>query len=267
MQDFHDLWRRSTVAELSWLSPGGPCGIPVVPLDDGGRPCAALPLSLLPEIDSLPGRAALSVTVPGVADPDRPGQVAVGPVEVRLDPRGKLFGGELVEQEAHKHPPTRLRAGSLMARNENWWWMGRALVFLSEAESVHTVRPRSSADHALLVREEHGAPAVRVVSSPDWSVRTDRPSLPLADAGGTALEGRGEKVLVFGHQASPDFERWERWTREGTLTGQDLVVAGAEGGPDPSPRPFGLLERLRNHREVERACTAGVAELERRERL
>src|SRR5699024_567852 len=76
VQDFHDLWRRSSVAELSWITPGGPCGIPVVPLDDGGRPCAALPLSLLAEIDSLPGRAAFSVTLPGVADPCRPGQVA-----------------------------------------------------------------------------------------------------------------------------------------------------------------------------------------------
>lgn len=266
MQDFHDLWRRSSVAELSWLTPGGPCGIPVVPLEDEGRPCAALPLSLLAEIDSLPGRAALSVTVPGLSDPDRPEQVAVGPVQVRHDPRGKVFGGELVEQEAHKHPPTRLRAGSLLARNENWWWMGRAVVTLSEAETVHTVRPRASAHHALLVREERGGAAVRVVSSPHWSLRGGT-SLRLKDRGGAALEGHGEPVLVFGHQASPDFERWERWTRRGRLNGQELTVTGSDGGPDPSPRPFGFLERLRNHREVGRACTAGVSEVERRERL
>ncbi|WP_017608496.1 hypothetical protein [Nocardiopsis xinjiangensis] len=266
MQDFHDLWRRSSVAELSWLTPGGPCGIPVVPLEDKGRPCAALPLSLLAEIDSLPGRAALSVTVPGLSAPDRPGQVATGPVQVRQDPRGKIFGGELVEQEASKHPPTRLRAGSLLARNENWWWMGRAVVTLSEAEAVHTVRPRASAGHALLVREERGDAAVRVVSSPDWSLRGG-PSLRVEDRDGSALEGRGEPVLVFGHQASPDFERWERWTRRGRLNGQELAVTGSDGGPDPSPGPFGLLERLRNHREVGRACTAGVKEVERRERL
>lgn len=238
----------------------------MVPLDDGGRPCAALPLSLLAEIDSLPGRVAFSVTLPGAADPSRPGQVAVGPVQVRHDPRGTIFDGELVEQEAHKHPPTRLRAGSLLARNENWWWMGRAVVTLSEAEAVHTVRPRASAHHALLVREERGDTAVRVVSSSDWSLH-GAPSLRVEDRGGTTLEGRGEPVLVFGHQASPDFERWERWTRRGRLEGQELTVTGSEGEPDPSPRPFGWLERLRNHREVGRACTAGVAEVERRERL
>lgn len=154
--------------------------------------------------------------------------------------------------------------GSLLARNENWWWMGRAVVTLSEAETVHTVRPRASADHALLVREKHGDAAVRVVSSPDWSMRGG-PSLCVEDCSGTALDGRGERVLVFGHQASPDFERWERWTRQGRLTGQGLTVTGFDGGPDPSPRPFGLLERLRSHREVEQACTAGVIEVERRE--
>lgn len=144
--------------------------------------------------------------------------------------------------------------------------MGRAVVTLSEAETVHTVRPRASAHHALLVREERGGAAVRVVSSPHWSLRGGT-SLRLKDRGGAALEGHGEPVLVFGHQASPDFERWERWTRRGRLNGQELTVTGSDGGPDPSPRPFGFLERLRNHREVGRACTAGVSEVERRERL
>lgn len=84
------------------------------------------------------------------------------------------------------------------------------------------------------------------------------------DGGG--LDGRGDTVLVMGHQASPDFERWERWTRTGTLSGQTLRVTGADGGPEPDPRPYRLLERLRNHREVERACRAGVAAVERRSR-
>jgi hypothetical protein len=257
-------------------------------------------------VDSLGARAAFSLTgpVPGTDT----GLVGVGPVEVRLDPEGRLFGRDLVEQEAAKHPPTRLRAGSLMARKENWWWMARALVTLVGTDRVEAVRRRDRAQDALLVRgwgagagtnadadtgsgtrtgADSGAPAtdggpradtgadagmgagrgadvrVDVVTARDWSAGPGR-SVELWSRDGGDLSGRGERALVMGHQASPDFERWERWTRTGTLTGQVLEVIGSDGGPEADPRPFRLLERLRNHREVERACRAGIRAVESR---
>jgi hypothetical protein len=61
--DFIDLWKRSTVAEVSWLTPSGPAAIPVVPLALGEVACAAVPYAHLTEMDSVTDAvAAFSVT-------------------------------------------------------------------------------------------------------------------------------------------------------------------------------------------------------------
>uniref|UniRef100_UPI000380ACB1 hypothetical protein n=1 Tax=Nocardiopsis halotolerans TaxID=124252 RepID=UPI000380ACB1 len=249
MKDFATVWRRSATGELSWLAPDGPVSVPAVPLLDGEEPCVALPLAHLDLVDTLAPRAAFSLTAPSPGSDT--GLVGVGPVRVRLDPEGRVFGRELVRQEADKHPPTRLRAGSLMARKENWWWMARALVTLPEVERVYEVRRRDRAEDALLVRELGSDVRVDVVTARDWSAGPGESVELWSRDGGELAEqdepgGRGgRRALVMGHQASPDFERWERWTRSGTLSGQTLAVAEADGGPDPDPRPYRLLERLR----------------------
>ncbi|MEV2279249.1 hypothetical protein AB0I72_27095 [Nocardiopsis sp. NPDC049922] len=245
---------------MCWLSDDGPVGVPVVPLL-GDHPCVALPLAYLSVVDSLLNRAAFCLTT--AAGPDEPTLVAVGRIRVRLDLDGSEFGGDLVEQEVRKHPPTRLRAGSLMARRENWWWMSRAVVSLVDVERVHHIPARTRPSDALLVREVDADVSVDVVTAADWSRGVgDEVELWLRD--GLDPDGVGEAAFVFGHHASPDYERWERWSRSGTLDGQTLSVTGADGGPDPDPRPFGLFERLRNHRQVERACRAGISAAERR---
>jgi hypothetical protein len=221
----------------------------------------ALPLALLPEVDSLLNRAAFCLTAP--TGGDGPTLVATGLVRVRLDPEGREFGGDLVEQEVLKHPPSRLRVGSLMARKENWWWMARAIVTMVDVEHVREVPARTRASDALLVRERDSDVRVDVVTARDWSAGAGS-SVELWSRDGADLDGHGEQALVFSHQASPDFERWERWSRSGTLTGQELAVAEADGAPDPDPQPFRLLERYRNHREVVRACRAGFTTVRRR---
>ncbi|WP_236572297.1 hypothetical protein [Nocardiopsis sp. FR4] len=260
MNDLATAWRGASTGELCWLTADGPAAVPVVPLMVD-QPCLALPLAHLSAVDSLPGRAAFCVSAP--AGPDGPTLVATGTISVRLDVRGEEFGGDLVEQEVLKHPPSRLRVGSLMARKENWWWMARALVSLVEVDEVRALPARTRAQDAVLVREEASDARVDVVTAEDWSAGPGR-EVELWPRDGGDLAGDGGRALVMGHQASPDLERWERWTRTGTLWGQTLRVEAADGAPDPDPRPYRLLERLRNHREVERACKAGVAAVERR---
>ncbi|CAL9385883.1 hypothetical protein SUDANB121_01165 [Nocardiopsis dassonvillei] len=260
MHDPATVWRRSPVGELCWSGGSGPQAIPVVPLLADGTPCVALPLAHLHLIASLGRHAAFCVSAP--AAEGEPTLAAVGRVEVSLDPRGEAFA-DLVEQEAAKHPPTRLRAGSLMARRENWWWMGRAIVRLVDVERVVPLPPRDRPRDALLVRGRGGGVRIDVVTAPEWP---DAPGTPVELWGrsGDDPAGTGEEALAMGHRASPDFERWERWTRRGALTGQLLEPTEAVGGPDEAPRPFNLLERWSNHRRVRRACVAGVAEAERR---
>ncbi|GAB3746084.1 hypothetical protein [Nocardiopsis nanhaiensis] len=267
MTDLITVWQRSTVAELSWTTPAGPLGIPVVPLLWRDTPCVALPYSMAGTALSLRGlRVAFSATAE-----DAGGRTAVagsGPVDVVEDLEGAEFVEHLVEQEAVKHPPTRLRADSLIARRENWWWVPRVIVSLASLEEERELHPRTRATDALLVRDRSGRPVVDVVTAEDWSDRSAE-SIGLWSRAGGLLEGAEEPVFAFSHQYSPDFERWERWFRSGRLTGETLIVNDAEGTPvgeapsGPMP-PYGLLERFSNHRSVARACRAGIAAAESR---
>lgn len=230
-------------------------------------PCVALPYSMAGTALELRGRTvALSVSAE-----DAGGGTAVvgtGPVEVVEDLDGAEFVEHLVEQEAIKHPPTRLRADSLIARRENWWWVPRLLVSLTAVEEEHALHPRTRARDALLVRDRSGRPEVEVVTAETWP---DRGDVTLWSRGGAPIEGEGEPAFVFAHQYSPDFERWERWSRGGPLTGDTLLVTEAEGGPtggSPSGplSPYGLLERLANHRSLARTCRSAISRAESRRR-
>ncbi|MDA2812560.1 hypothetical protein O4J56_18090 [Nocardiopsis sp. RSe5-2] len=272
--DISGAWRRAVTGELCWTGPSGPAGIPVVPLVLDGRPCAALPAALLAEADTLTsGRAAFALTSERHGGP---GMAASGPVEVVADADGSLFTEHLLAQELVKHPPTRLRADSLMAQRENWWWLPRVVVVLSRVEAERELPVRSAPEDAVLVRPAQGTapspgagagtaedPRVDVVTADAWpGDGADPVRLRLAD--GSPPDGRGERAFLFGHRHSPDFERWERWHRAGTVTGDRLSVEEAEGDPVGEVAPFGVFERLRNHRELVKACKAGVAALEAR---
>ncbi|MUL44217.1 hypothetical protein FZ103_24155 [Streptomonospora sp. PA3] len=262
------VWRRSTAAELCWSGTGGPAGIPVVPLMWGDLPCVALPMAHLDAVDTMTsGRAAFAVTDPPGAEAAG-GTVAAGPVDIRFDLEGKRFADHLLEQEIVKHPPTRLRADGLMARRENWWWMPRVLITLTELEEVREIPARRRGEDALLVRPgaQGGAPRVDTVTARTWP-EAPGGGVELWRRDGAALEGAGEPAFAFAHRHSPDFERWERWYRAGRAEGEVLKVAAGTGAPEPEPlRPYNLLARYRNHRDVVRACRAGIARAEARAR-
>lgn len=265
MTDLITVWQRSTVAELSWTTLSGPSGIPVVPLVWHDSPCVALPYSMAETALSLRGRhVAFSVSAEDAGG--RSAVVGTGPVEVVEDLDGSEFVEHLVEQEAIKHPPTRLRADSLIARRENWWWVPRLLVSLPVVEEQRELHPRARAGDALLVRDRSGRPEVDVVTAEDWSDGSAE-SIALWSRSGGLIEGTQEPAFVFAHQYSPDFERWERWSRSGRLSGESLLVTEAEGSPaGDSPSgplsPYGLLERYSNHRSLARTCRSAIAKAE-----
>jgi len=270
LNDLFTVWQRSTVAELGWTSPSGPSGIPVVPLVLRDTPCVALPYAHADVALRLHRQhVAYSVT-----DQDAGGRTAVvgaGTVEVVEDLEGHEFVEHLLEQEVVKHPPSRLRADSLMARRENWWWVPRVLVRLDTIEEEYTLHPRTRAEDALLVRERAGRPVIDVVTVDDRPDRstgaTGATDLWARDGG--LLEGADEPAFVFSHQYSPDFERWERWFRSGHLSGESLLVEEADGAPTgKSPSgplsPYGLWERFTHHRSLARTCREGIAEAQTR---
>ncbi|GAB2742881.1 hypothetical protein GCM10027174_15610 [Salinifilum aidingensis] len=266
-------WSQAATAEILWTTPSGARGMPVVPLTWPERraPCAAVPLSQLDEVDSLPRCAAFAVHTRGEPAATL---VATGRVEVRWDLDGAEFVEHLLGQEVAKHPPTRLRADSIMARRENWWWVPRALVTLAENARVTALPARTRAEDALLVRQPSGTaetePRTTVVTAAHWPDPGQDSRVELWPRDGTALDGRGEAALVLGHRHSPDFERWERWYRSGAVHREALHVWAGDGAPRPgdevpgAAEPFGLVDRLLHHRRVAKACKAGIARAERR---
>lgn len=256
------VWQRAVSAELSWLAPDGPTGIPVVPLMWRSMPCVALPFAHFDAAESLVGGvAAFSVTEGGTLAESTPAMGAVGPVEVVHDTEGTAFVEHMVEAEAVKHPPTRLRAGNLIGRRENWWWVGRILISLLRIDEQHETAKRHRATDAVLVADRDGIPQVDVVTAIRWP-EAGQEIDPLRPDG-RPVAGAGS-VFAFGHAHSPDFERWERWHRKGRLEAGRMRVEEAVGTPAEELEPFGVWDRLRNHRDVQRACRRGIARAERR---
>ncbi len=266
-------WSRAATAEILWHTARGARGMPIVPLTwpQDRTPCAAVPLSQLDEVDSLPHRAAFTV------DTGDETLVAAGRVVLRWDLSGAEFVEHLLPQEVVKHPPTRLRADSIMARRENWWWVPRALITLTEITRVDTLPSRTHPEDALLIRQPRGdvndpeEPRTAVVTAAHWPEPGQQSRVELWPRDGAALEGDGEAAFVLGHRHSPDFERWERWYRSGTVNGEMLHVRAGDGAPqlgDEHPgtaAPLRLLDRLSHHRRVAKACKAGITKAERRQ--
>ncbi|MFC7342124.1 hypothetical protein [Saccharopolyspora griseoalba] len=260
-------WSRAAAAEILWATPSAAGGMPVVPLTwpADRTPCAALPLSRLDEVDALPPRAAFVAREPSRT------LVAIGDVEVRWDAEGEEFVEHLLPQEAAKHPPTRLRADTLISRRENWWWVPRALVTLTAVRQVRVLPARTHAEDALLVRPAgEDDPHVGVVTAKRWPDPGQGSEIELWPRDGAALDGRGEPAHVLGHRHSPDFERWERWYRSGAVHGEVLHVLAGDSGPRPgdeepgTAEPLTLLNRYAHHRRVAKDCKAGIATLESR---
>lgn len=285
MADLVQHWTEARAAEVCWVGPTGPVGVPVVPLLLGGRPCAALPYSTYDDVAHLgtAGVAAFAVTQVDGADeaatgngqgaaaadrqeaaPDpraggmvREGAVAVGRVHVQHDVNGSLFLDDLVDQEIAKYPPTRRLAESAWAQREHWWWVGRMIVVLTAIEVERSLPARNRSHDAVLVRDLGGRPAVDVVSAQGWPER--KGPMDLFSRDGKLLEGRGGQAQAWGYNRSPGEERWELWHRDGHLDGEELRVTEAIG------RPRGRLPALtpwawfRHRRALARNCKRGIA--------
>lgn len=220
----------------------------------------------------MPATAALSVQT---TTPQPVTLVAAGRVRFEWDLSGERFSEHLLSQEVAKHPPTRLRSDSLMARRENWWWLPRVLITLAVTTHVRSLPARTTTGHALLARQPCGtstsvaAPWLEVVTTADWRGPGRAEPLELVGVADRLPHGEGERAYVFDHRHSPDFERWERWYRDGTLHGDRLHPDAGNGGPPPVDHdgdlaPFNLLQRIRNHRRTVGAAKAGIAAAEQR---
>src|SRR5699024_7827103 len=155
-------------AELLWAGDHATRGAPVVPLNwpADRTPCAAVPLARLADVRTLPQHAAFTVHT---EHPSSRTLVATGVIDVRWDLGGTEFVEHLLPQELAKHPPTKLRADSILARRENWWWVPRVLISLVDVHRVDSLAGRTRPEDALLVRRSR---ATNHAAAPDVAVVT-----------------------------------------------------------------------------------------------
>lgn len=253
------VWHRAVGAELSWLGADGLSSIPIVPLTHRGRFCAALPYHRIQEVASLSDGTLATWTVTDPRTRGGHGVAVRGPVSVLDDVDGEVFTAELLDAELVRHPPTRLRADSAMARREHWWWLPRRIVTLERVDAHRPLTCRRADTDGLLVTERPaGGVDVAVVD-----VAAEGSDLAqLSGLDGSAVRGAGEPALVMGHEYSvPDLGRWTTWRLAGQLRGDELEITHRTGSPGAASAPQRLRDRLRAERDVARGCRAALRQV------
>lgn len=254
-------WEHALVAELCWLDGDEPAALPVVPLTLDGAPCAAVAFDRADEVATLldGADATFTVTDPrGVGD----GAVVAGTVRVRDDLDGEEFTARLLEQELVRHPPSRLRADSLVQRREHWWWLPRRLVVLDRVVAAAPMRRRGDGGAVLVTGGAGGGAEVASVRV-TGSAEVEPGELAVARDDGAPVRGAAEPALLLGHRyAVPDLDPWTSWRRSGTLRGDRLEVTAGSGEAGGAERRRTLRDRLREERDTARRCRRGIAAAE-----
>lgn len=242
----------SSLAEVSWMAAGLPRVHGVVPLVRDDVPVLAFTYAdedLARQVAGCPV-VALSLTEPRSTGAAFRPLVLVGSPRLVEDPSGDLFVTDLLPQELHRYPPSRLLADSPLLQREYWWYLPRLLVELDVAAVVQVpAREDPSRDHMLVVAAADG-PVVRMARVADGdaelvSLASQDPPPP------------GPAVL-FGQDASfPDLEQWTQWSYRGQWDGAGMQVEQAPARIGLG-RPPTLIQRWRRQRDLERRCIAAI---------
>ena len=245
--------RASSVSEICWVdAAGAPRARGVVTLLHEDRPALAFTYAdeQVARDVAAAGEVRLVLSEPRSTGSGFVPLVVTGRPRLVEDPRGELYLAELVTQELHRYPPSRVFADSPLLMREHWWYLPRLVVEI-EVDAVQPFEARTAPHDHLLVVAERDRPAVRAAGVVEHT--SDR--LVLAVEGPPAPAGR---ALLFGQDASfPDLEQWEQWGYRGRWADPVLTVEEPPASTGLG-RPPGLVQRWRRQRALERACTEAI---------
>lgn len=256
-----DAVAGAVLAEVGWRRPDGTIGAAArVPLLDGATPVLALTFDDRRLADELATatEATLSVSDSRWALRGWRPLSASGRVAVEHDLDGALFEERLLDEELRKHPPSRLRADSLLQRREYWWFLPRLLVSFADLEPGPEPAARTSPDEGVLVWAGTGGLCADSVAVDTWQ----RDEVRLASLAGRPHPSAPTPACLLRHDAADDFERRVELRLEGELVDGRLRVARTDGRIDLPPLPS-WWGRLRQAKRLERECRRAIAEAER----
>ena len=243
--------RSSSLCELGWVAAGQLHVRGAVALLRGGR--VAFPFTYA---DAEVARSVAAADQVAVAlTEQRSTGAGFRPLLLRgrpwlvEDPSGEVFTEDLLTQELHRFPPSRLYADSPLLRREHWWYLPRLVVEV-DVESMEPIEVRTTPEDHLLVVQHDGHLVVRVARLAGQTSGTVVLDVPGDPAPGPAL--------LFGQDASfPDLEQWAQWSYRGHWDGTgfraDEVPERTGLGP-----PASVWQRWRRQRLLEKRCRAAI---------
>jgi hypothetical protein len=248
----------TVVAELLYTREGGGLGaVAVTPMVQDGRVVIALPYAERPLAEALAAasQVALVLSDGRMALRDWEPLAVLGRIEVEADPEGERFSDGLLEQELRKHPPSRTLTDSLRDRRDNWWYIPRLLCHLIPTDEVRQITARNDPTTGVLGWQTPEGLAVETVEVTD----ADEDRLRLRALSGSTLRGAGDPAVLFRHDYSqPDLEQRSQRREAGRLDGSVLRDIEREGDV-ALPPPAKLVERVRRHRALAKACRRELA--------
>lgn len=241
------------VAELVWINADGrPDAAAVTPLLLDDTPAVAFSYERAQTAREAGAAASIAVVLSDRRMAGRSWRplAVIGRPRLVEDRDGELFTGRLLTEQLRKHPPSRALADSILLRREHWWFLPR-LVVVIEPDAVIDIAERAAADGMLAVAEDDRLRVASVRCDPDGRLAAVDGTLP-------AQDGREHPAVVLRHDFSTDLERWPVTRTRGVLHGDTLRTT--EPIADPVvPAPLSLLARLRQHRNLARACRRELA--------
>lgn len=250
----------AAVAELSYLDEGGKSRIePLTPLILEKELVFALPYSridLVYLLDKSPW-VSLSFSDSRLARVGWSPLAVEGRIEVVPDPEGDLFIEEPLYWELRKFWPSRQLIGSLVLRRDNWWYVPRLILRLTEIGSPRPIARRTEPDHGILAWKTDNGVSSEVARVGDWdaerpSVNPVSPNTPPAD-----IPSGVPAALLYHDFSVPDMEQWTTLHLSGRLDNGRFTVTKREGSRALEKRP-GIVGRWRAQKELERRCREGL---------
>ncbi|MGB3684171.1 MAG: pyridoxamine 5'-phosphate oxidase family protein [Rubrobacteraceae bacterium] len=246
----------AAVAELAYT---GPDGVPrieaLTPLLLNKEPVFALPYArtdLARCLENDP-RVSLTFSDSRLARVGWSPLTVEGSMEVTPDPEGDLFLEEPLYWELRKFWPSRQLIGSLVLRRDNWWYVSRLILSLTEIGTPKPITRRTDPDQGILAWKEAGTISSTTVRVDDWD--SNRPLVsPISQE---PLPDNAPSTLLYHDFSVPDREQTASLNLTGTLNNGRLSVTHREGSRTLEKRP-GLISRWRAQKDLERHCKSGL---------
>lgn len=233
-----EIFDAAGVAVLGFIGADGtPRSCAVTPYVVDGELVVTSTLAYLAKIRAIDRRPPVALFAQGIH--------ASAPATVAMHATPAWFDHHLRDRERRKYPPARMLLALPFHRRLLWWYVGRAVVTLTEARVDHV----GGSDRTTITTLVDGHPRIRPLASVDVTNA-------VLDIGDGIPDG---PACVLVHDEDDDMAEPRQMTVRGNVAAGRLHVDQRTGSLEPThPGP---LSQLRSLRALGRAAAANRTEI------